>query len=67
MEAIVSRETIARQAGRAAELAAANPKASPPPNPFCEHLQPEHHDCWECDFRRQFDALTAPEGTEAGA
>lgn len=62
MEGIVSRETIARQAGRAAELAAANPKAPAPPNPFCEHLQPEHFREWQASFMRQLHLQMNPAG-----
>lgn len=60
-ERIVSRAVIARQADAAAQWAAANPKQPEPPNPYCEHLEPEHHREWLASFRRQLQWHTAPE------
>lgn len=64
-EPIVSRAVITRQAERAAEIALKDP-ATRPPNPYDQHLQPEHFRCWECDFKRYHHALAVPEG-EASA
>lgn len=66
-EPIISRELIARQAGRAAEVAAANPKAPPPPNPYCPTMQPEHHREWEASFTRQLHWHGAPHDGESCA
>lgn len=61
-DAIVSRETIARQAARAAELAAADPNAPLPPNPYCAHLEPEKFEAWQASFTRQLHLQLNPEG-----
>jgi hypothetical protein len=66
-EFITPRATIARQAERAAEIAARSPLAALPPNPYDAHLQPDHFRCWECDFARYLAAFTAAEGTEGSA
>lgn len=61
-DAIVTRESIARQANQAAKLAAADPRKPRPPNPYCEHLQPEHHREWNASFERQLQWHLSPEG-----
>jgi hypothetical protein len=59
--AIVSREVIARQAAAAAALAAENQDAPAPPNPYCEHMEPEHHHAWNASFKRHLHAQLAPD------
>lgn len=59
---IVSRQLIATQAARAAQLhARSGAGAPPPPNPYCEHFEPEHHLEWAASFKRSLHHLQAPE------
>jgi hypothetical protein len=59
--AIVPREVIARQAAAAAALAAKQPHDPPPPNPYCEHMEPEHHLAWHASFKRHLHVQLAPD------
>jgi hypothetical protein len=54
--AVISRETIARQAERAAQWAVQNPQHGKPPNPYDDYLEPEHHREWKASFERFMQA-----------
>lgn len=61
-DAIVSKALIARQAEQAARIAVANPKAPPPPNPYCSLMEPALHMEWQASFTRQLHLQLNPEG-----
>lgn len=52
MTTIVSRQIIARQAEAAAKHHAKQPAGTPPPNPYCFAMEPEHHREWAAAFAR---------------
>jgi hypothetical protein len=61
MERAIPRALIAQQADHAAQLWAKDSGAAEPPNPYDEHLQPEHFRCWACDFARYKVQHVAPD------
>jgi hypothetical protein len=64
MTRIVTRQAIALQAARAAQLHAQAPAGTPlPQNPYCAHMEPEHH----AEFAASLERAMAPEECEATA
>lgn len=62
MNTITSRQIIARQAEAAAGHHASQPAGTPlPPNPYCEHAEPEHHREWAAQFTRALHGIQVPE------
>jgi hypothetical protein len=62
--AIVTRESIARQARRAAAWHAEQPQGTPqPPNPYCPAFDPDHHREWAASFARYSADLPECEGS----
>lgn len=65
MSGVISRELIARQAAAAAEMTARTGEDAP--NPYCAHLEPEHHDEFARRFYIALQRLTEPSDSEASA
>lgn len=61
MEAIVSRETIARMADGSARHWCANPTEPKPANPFDSVVAPDHARAWQAAFERFLLLHSAPE------